>query len=231
MPDFASKPVLKAAVAVGLALVLFVAAVPASATVWCGENGLVRFSFAEGADLVEVFDAGEPVNGVTMVDVWAWLTDVDAVAKDGENFLRVGGYELKLQIEGAEAFIIKQEIPGEALNVGRKVGSIAAGLVPGQRLTDGRALLVKWQVMFQGRPDNVRFGLDRAGTASCPTVEGCPEAEPPMVYVGVESSRQLGDMFGAGYVPAWLNPTGEPDRTPVHAGQDYAGAGVYTKIR
>ena len=133
---------------------------PAVATDWCGENGVVRFSFATGDELVEVFDAGEPVNGVTTVDVHAWLTDVDLVAQDGESFLRVGGFELKLTIAGAEGFIIKQEFPSQALNVGRKIGSIAAGLVPGERLTDGRALLVKWQVMFQGRPENVRFGLD-----------------------------------------------------------------------
>ena len=109
----------------------------ATASVWCGENGVVRFSFAEGEELVEVFDAGEPVNGVTTVDIYAWLSDVDLVAEDGEKFLRVGGFELQLTIEGAEGFILKQEFPTQALNVGRKVGSIAAGMVPGQRLKDG----------------------------------------------------------------------------------------------
>ncbi len=204
-------------------------AATATASVWCGENGVVRFSFAEGEDLVEVFDAGEPVNGVTTVDVYAWLSDVDLVAEDGEKFLRVGGFELELTIEGGEGFILKQEFPTQALNVGRKVGSIAAGMVPGQRLKNGRTLLVQWQVMFQGRPENVRFGLNPAGTMSCPTVDGCVEAEPLALYVGVDSSGQLGSMFGAGYVPAWLNPTGEPEQTAVHAKESYQDVGVFSK--
>lgn len=210
-----------------VALLLLVG--PAAATDWCGENGVVRFSFAEGKELVEVFDAGEPVNGVTTVDVYAWLTDVDPVAQDGERFLRVGGFELQLTIEGAEGFILKQEFPSKVLNVGRKVGTIAAGLVPGERITDGQVHLVKWQVMFQGRPENVRFGLDAKGAQSCGTVEGCVEAEPMMVYVGVDSSKQLGIMFGGGYVPAWLNATGEPDRTPIRAKQSYADVGIFKK--
>ncbi|MDX2474080.1 MAG: hypothetical protein QNL91_10265 [Candidatus Krumholzibacteria bacterium] len=210
-------------------LMMALLATAAAASDWCGENGVIRFSFAEGQELVEVFDAGDPVNGVTTVDVYAWLADVDLVAQDGEKFLRVGGFELQLTIEGAEGFILSQEFPSQALNVGRKIGSIAAGMIPGQRLTDGQTLLVKWQVMFQGRPENVRFGLDAAGTMSCGTVEGCPEAAPQALYVGVESSGQLGSMFGAGYVPAWLNPTGEPDRTAVHAKQSYEEAGVFSK--
>ena len=213
-----------------LGLLLAVAAAPAFGTEWCGENGMVRFSFAAGPDLVEVLDTGESVNGVTTVDVTAWLTDVDPVHEDGEQFLRVGGYELELEITGAEAFLLKQEFPVKALNVGRKIGSIAAGMVPGQKIEDGRIVLATWQVMFQGRPENVRFGLKVGGTPSCPTVEGCPEAAPPAVYVGVESSKQLGKMFGAGYVPGWLNPTGDPDRQPVHAGPGYAEVGVFAAV-
>ncbi len=201
----------------------------AAASEWCGENGMLRFSFVEGAELVDVFDAGEPVNGVTTVDVYAWLADVEAVARDGEKFLRVGGFELELTITGAEGFILKQEFPTEVLNVGPRTGSIIAGLQPGNRLREGRTMLVKWQVMFQGRPQDVRFGLDAKGTLSCKTLVGCPEAEPPMLYVGVESSGYLGVMFGAGYVPGWLNPAGEPDRTPVHAKQSYQDVGIFTK--
>jgi hypothetical protein len=157
------------------------------------------------------------------------LTDVERVAEDGENFLRVGGFELQLKIEGAEAFLLKQELPAQTLNVGQSTGTLVAGLVPGERLEDGKVQLVHWQVMFQGRPENVCFGLEPKGTPSCATVAGCPEAAPPMVYVGVEGSGHLGMMFGAGYVPAWLNPSGEPDRTPVHAGQTYADVGVFSK--
>ncbi len=212
-----------------LAVALALPAGTATASEWCGENGVVRFSFVAGDKIVDVLDTGEPTKGVTTVDVYAWLTDVDPVAQDGEKFLRVGGFELQLTIEGAEAFILQQEFPSEVLNVGRKLGNIAAGLLPGQRLGDGRAFLVKWEVMFQGRPENVRFGLDGKGAVSCGTLEGCPAAEPPMIYVGVEGSGQLGSMFGGGYVPAWLNPAAEPDQTPVHAKQSYVDVGIFTK--
>jgi hypothetical protein len=202
---------------------------PAAAATWCGENGVVRFSFTEAEKLTDMLQTGEAENGVTMVDVYAWLTDVDLVALDGEQFLHLGGFELDLSIEGAEAFIIAQEFPTEVLNVGRKNGNIAVGLVPGQRLVDGRALLVKWQVMFQGRPENVRFGLSAAVSMTCSKTEGCLEDAPPMIYVGAETTSKLGSLFGAGYVPAWLNPTTEPDQTPVHAKRSYADVGLYVK--
>ena len=214
---------------VALSLVLFLAGGPASATVWCGENGMVRFSFVEGDDLVDVFESPAPVGGVTGVDVYAWLTDVDLVAYKGEQFLRMGGFELELTIEGAEGFILSQEFSEKALNVGSKNGTIAAGLVTGQRLQEGRTLLVKWQIMFQGRPQNVRFGLDPEGSRTCGKSEECAEAAPAMIYVGVQNSDTIGAMFGAGYVPAWLNPSGEPDRTPIHAKQSYQDIGLYQK--
>ncbi len=199
----------------------------ALASDWCGENGVIRFSLAAGDSLVEVLETGEAVNGVTTVDVYAWLTDVAEVSRAGEKFLRVGGVEMKLSIEGAEAFLLQQKFPTQVLNVGAEIGTIIAGFVPGQRLNKGSTLIVQWQVMFQGRPENVRFGLDPAGTMSCATVEGCSEASPSAIYVGVESSNQLGAMFGAGYVPAWLNPSDEPDVTPVHCSQSYQDVGLF----
>jgi len=199
----------------------------AEATDWCGENGVIRFSFAEGEELVQNLETDEPTNGVTMIDLYAWLTDVDDVSREGEKFLRVGGVELKLSIEGAEAFLLKQEFPSQVLNVGDEIGTVIAGFVPGQRLHQGQTLLVHWQIMFQGRPENVRFGLDPSGVMSCATTEGCAEAAPPAVYVGVESSGQLGSLFGAGYSPAWLNPLGKPDASRVHAKQSYQDVGIF----
>lgn len=214
---------------VALALVLSVPAGSVQATVWCGENGMVRFSFVAGEDLVDVYESPDPVGGVTRVDVYAWLTDVDLVAHEGEQMLRMGGFELELTIDGAEGFILSQEFSEKALNVGSKKGSIAVGLVPGQRLQEGRSLLVKWKVMFQGRPQNVRFGLNPQGAGTCLKSAECAEDEPAMIYVGVQSGGRFGDMFGAGYVPGWLNPTGEPDRTPFHAQKSYADIGLYQK--
>jgi hypothetical protein len=199
----------------------------AGASTWCGENGLIRFSFVEGDSIVSVLDAGEPDNGVTTFEVYAWLTDIDAVANDGEAFLHLGGMEFQLTITGAESFILEQVFPSQALNVGREMGQIAAGLHPGEKIQDGKVFLVRWKVMIQGRPENVRIGLDPAGLMSCAELEGCPEGEPTALYVGNQGSNQVGIMFGAGYVPSWVNPTTEPDQTPVHGKKSWRDVGIF----
>ncbi len=61
------------------------------ASTWCGDNGLIRFSFVAGDSLVTVLETGEPEGGVTTFDLYAWLTDVTPVAQDGEAFLHLGG--------------------------------------------------------------------------------------------------------------------------------------------
>ncbi len=204
------------------------AAGPAAASIWCGENGVVRFSFAPGDSVQETLVTGEPENGLTIVEVAAWLSDVTPVARQGDAFLRVGGVELKLVITGAEGQVIGQEFPDpRALNVGPAPGHLAVGYNPGLRLRDGRVLLARWKVLFQGRPQDVRFGLDAAGVKSCATMEGCPGSGTPALYAGADSANQMDCLFGAGYVPAWLNPTGEPDRTPVHGTMSYADVGVF----
>ncbi len=199
----------------------------AGASTWCGENGLIRFSFVEGDSMVSILDTGEPVDGVTTFEVFAWLTDIDEVAMDGEAFLHLGGMEFKLTITGAEAFILEQTFSSQVLNVGKEMGQIAAGLHPGDRIRGGKVFLVRWKIMIQGRPEDVRFGLDPSGLMSCAQLEGCPEGEPKALYVGNESSRHLGNMFGAGYVPSWVNPTGEPDQTPVHGKQSWRDVGIF----
>lgn len=204
------------------------AALPASASVWCGENGLVRFSFAPGDSLAETMTTGEPEGGMTIVDVSAWLTGVDPVARDGDAFLRVGGAELRLKITGAEGTVVAQEFPDpKALNVGPAPGHVAVGFHPGERLSGGSLVLVRWKVLFKGRPTNVRFGLDPAGLRSCATMEGCPGAGTQALYAGADAANQMDCLFGAGYVPAWLNPTGEPDRTPVTGSSGWREVGVF----
>jgi hypothetical protein len=213
------------ALTAGLALS---AALPAAAAVWCGDNGLIRFSFAAGDTLVETLTTGEPTDSTTVVEVTAWLTGVEAVAREGDAFLRVGGAEFTLSITGAEATVISQEFAEpKVLNVGQVPGQVAVGLSPGARLKGGSAPLVRWKVMFQGRPRNVRFGLDPTGLRSCSTTAGCPEAGPQALYVGAASANQLNYLFGAGYVPAWLNPEQEPDRTPVTGTVSWQQAGVF----
>lgn len=199
----------------------------ATASTWCGENGTIRFDFAEGDDPVTVLETGEPEGGVTRVQVRCWLDGLDPVAHDGEAFLYIGGFELSLDIGGAEAFILKQELPEGSLNLGKKSGQIAAGIHPGEKIIDGRVLLATWELMFQGRPENVRIGLDPAGAHSCTTMDECPDGETPAIYVGNEGSRQLKFMFGAGYEPAWINPAGEIDQEPVRGPRSWRDVGVF----
>ncbi len=217
-------PVLALAVALTVALT----APAATASVWCGDNGLIRFSFAGGDTLTETLTTGETRPGLTIVNVSAWLTGVDPVARDGDAFLRVGAAELKLVVTGAEGSIISQEFAEtKAVNVGSEPGALAVGFAPGARLVDGKVLLVRWKVMFEGQPRNVRFGLDPSELRSCTGMAGCPEASPQALYVGAGSANQLDCIFGAGYVPAWLNPDGEPDRTPVTGKVSWREVGVF----
>ena len=209
------------------AILILMLAGPAAASVWSGENGVVRFDFAAGDDMVTVLETGEPESGVTRVNVRCWLDDLDPVAQNGEAFLYLGGFELILDITGAEAFILKQELPEGSLNLGKKSGQIAAGIHPGEKIVDGRVLLATWEQMLQGRPENVRLGLDPAGAASCETVEGCPVGETAMIYVGNQDSGQLFYMFGAGYEPAWINPEGTPDQEPVVGPRTWEEVGVF----
>jgi hypothetical protein len=200
----------------------------AGATLWCGENGLVRFSFVEGDSLVTVLHTEEPEGGVTTLEIYCWLTDVAAVAQNGEAFLHVGGFELQLDSTGdSEVFILEQEVPSEVLNLGKEIGHIAVGMHPSQKIRDGQVMLVRWKLLFQGRPENIRIGLDRSGLMSCAELRGCAKSEPPMLYVGAESSRQVGVIVGGGYVPSWINPTGDPDQTPVRGKQSWQDVGVF----
>ena len=208
-----------------LALVLLPAT--SGATVWCGENGLFQFSFTEGDSMVTVLHLEESAADVTFVDIYGWLTDVDPVVREGDVFLHVGGYELKLTISGAEYFILEQNFPSEILNIGKELGQIAAGLHPEQKIHDGMVQLVHWQVMFKGPVKNVRIGLDPSGLMSCEEIRGCRESQPPALYVGNEGSRQEGLLVGAGYIPAWINPTGEPDQVPVTGKQTWQDADIF----
>jgi len=163
-----------------------------------------------------------------VVVVAAWLTGVEPVARDGDAFLRVGGAELKLTMSGAQGTVISQEFPDpRALNVGPAPGHLAVGFHPGQRLSGGNVLLVRWKVLFQGRPANVRFGLDPAGLRSCATLAGCPGTVTQALYAGADSANQMDCLFGAGYVPAWLNPEGASDREPVTGKASWRDVGVF----
>ncbi len=200
---------------------------PAAAQ-WCGENGVIRFSFSEGDSIVSLAQV-EPENGVVQLTVYAWLTDVVPVKRDGDAFLSTGGFEFELEVEGARAYVTGKSVPIDHLDMGKTNESLIVGLNPGLTLMNGRVLLAQWSVMFQGKPEDVVFRLRKEPGHSCKTVAGCAECGSPALYIGVEGSEQLTCFFGAGYVPAYLNPTGEIDTTPVHGNCTFEDVGVFER--
>ena len=129
------------------------------------------------------------------------------MARDGEAFLRLGGFELQLTITGAEGMVIGQEFPGEGTQRGpRPVGRIV-GLNPSPRCADGKALLVQLEGPVPGRAREraLRAGPD-GPCVSCATHRGVPGRGTQALYAGADAAQPVGRLFGAGYVPAWLNP-------------------------
>ncbi len=200
---------------------------PAFASDWCGENGLVRLSFTEGEELNSVKTLETDAKGVVMVDLYAYITDMDPVKRDGEAFLGIAAVEFTLVIEGAEGFITSQEFAQANRSVGRRPGEVMVGLDPGLPVKNGRAQVVHWTILFQGNPENVVFRLDREALISCARTEGCSEGRPYALYTGNDASNQLGSLFGAGYAPAYLNFKGEPDLTPLKGMQSWQDVGLY----
>jgi hypothetical protein len=202
------------------------AGVPAAQAGWCGENGIVRLSFTPGPDLTPVAQV-EPENGVTMVDLYAWLTDVTPLKKDGEAFMGTAAVEFTMVIDGAEGFIIKEEFPQQSYQMGKEPGSVIVGLSPGLRIQDGATELVHWQIMFQGKPENVVFRLDPDQLLSCGRTEGCPGSGVSALYTGTEDGQSLGSIFGAGHQRAYLNYSGKPDLEPIHGTVSWQDVGEY----
>jgi hypothetical protein len=203
-------------------------AAPAAASIWCGENGVVRLSFSQGEDLTSVTTVTPGEGGVTLVDLWAYLDEVEPMARDGEVFLAIGGFELKLVIEGAAGTVVKQEFPFPRLNIGKELGTCIVGIDPSARLVNGRTELVHWQVLFPTPPRQVTFRLDAEALPSCKTVPGCPGSGAFMLYNGTVDARQVSDMFGAGCVPAYLNWPQAPEVTALRGTPSWREVGVYT---
>lgn len=199
----------------GALLALLACAGTATASHWNGENGMIRFSFGGGDELQGVMHATPNEHGMIEVELHAWLTDIQPVAIDGEAFLHLGGYEFKLLIEGAEAFVVGQTLPTEAVNmVGEHLAYVVGMRVP-LKIEGDRVLLASWKLMFQGEPKDVRFAIAPEGVVSCKDTEGCAGSNTRALYIGSIDAKLVSEIFGAGCVPAWLNPTGEPDLTPL----------------
>lgn len=196
---------------------------------WCGENGVIKLSFTEAPSLQSVATVPAGDKGVTIVDLYAYLTGVEPLQKDGEAFVAIAGLEMTLLIEGAEGFITAQDFPMKNRSVGRRPGEVIAGMYPGISLDQKQTQLVHWQILFQGHPQNVVFRLDPDGGVTSKRTPGVREAHPYALYTGTEASKQVGSIFSAGYVPAYLNYSGKPDLTPLRGKVTWQEAGVYQK--
>ncbi len=198
---------------------------PAAASDFCGGNGVVKLSFVEGPDLQPVVVADPDSMGLTVVQVWAVLDEVEG---PGGVFLALGGFELELRITGAEPVFVEKACLFPHRDIGQRPTQLWVGASEGAPIEDGRVSLCRWKVGFAGEPRDVRFDLDPAGLISCDRVDGCPGSGASALYVGWLDSRQEGFIFSAGCAPAVLNAVGEPDLAPIPTKVGYADIGVFT---
>ena len=144
----------------------------------------------------------------------------------------MGGFELKLVIDGAEAFILEQEFPQEASNSGPGPGQLRRR-ASSRPEVHGRAPL-SW---CTGR------SCSRAGPRTCGSAwtrraddlrqhtEGCPARGTAALYIGTEHQRQLGAIFGRATCRPGSTPTGEPDLTPVTGKESWQDVGEFLAAR
>ena len=215
------------ALVLALAIVLAAGAVPAATNNrWAGNNGVVRFSFVAGDSLVSVQTAPETIQGLTKVDLYAWLTDFEPISVEKIAFLRIGAFEMRLRVEGGEPEVFAPEIPGQGLNIGQDKEEIIAAVTPGYEVGDGRVLLAHWVLLFRQPPADVRFSLDAVASRTCAGTPGCTEAAPDLVFVSTRDSDINQYVFGAVCEPAWLAPTGEPDQSPTGDAHSWREVGL-----
>ena len=201
-----------------LVTLLTLLAAGAHASEWGGHYGTIRLVF-DPATLQSAAES-EPLPQVgCIVDLYAVLTDLEDCSFAGEAVTHVGGYELKLAVEGAEDWtVLKQTLPEKPLNASRELGTVQCGVYPGVSFLDGPAQLVHWQLRIHGDPENVTFRLDPAGVLSCETLADCPGSGTQALWTGTMTSKQHGLLFSAGYAPAYLNWGGEAPEPEVVRG-------------
>jgi hypothetical protein len=183
----------------------------ATASEWCGENGVVHLRFGDEVDGPSVLALAPDELNLTRVTLSAWLADVEPVALNGEAFLSLGGFELELVVVGKQPLSVRKVPAVEAPDLARSSAGCLVGLTESLRLEDAGVKLVSWELIFQGEAPDVRFELKSEGILTCGTTPGCPGSGTRALYIGSHDAMMLGEVFGAGCAPAVLNPAGEPD--------------------
>ncbi len=213
--------------ALSILSVLFVlAGGPVQASIWCGHNGTVVLSFGCVEELQSELHAAEAEGHPLFVDIYAVMSDVDPISYQGERIMGLGGFEARLVVEGAEGTIIAKDYDYRRLDMGQSLDVCRVGVVPALNIAGGPALLVHWKVMFDSTPGPVTFHLDPSGTPSCETVGGCDPETNCVLYTGSADTGQNGLLFGASYVPAFLNWEEKPDLSPRGVGKGWQDTGL-----
>ncbi len=165
-----------------------------------------------------------------LVDVYAILDDVDLVFWHKVQVRALGGVELNLVIEGEPAAaMVALDYPTKAFNVYQEPGRLQVGFYPEVPLHGGRATIAHWRVYFPGESRDVKFRLEAAGLRTCDQNEGCVGTGTQAVWVGSAVAEQAGLIFGAGFTPAYLNWTGQPDLGIVQGKTHWSETGLFTR--
>jgi len=207
----------------GVAVLIVASAVAAHASLWAGHYGTIHLAFNEGPEFEHILNS-EPLPRVgAIVDLYVCLEIDGEATYRKEAFLSVGGYELQLAVEGAEWEILSLELPERSVNVGVEKGTLYVGKYNGIEFVDGVASLAHWRLQIKGDPENVVFRLNPEGIHTCNEIEDCPGTGTQAIWTGSGAARQVGIVFSAGYVPAYLNWSGEeaPDLEPVRGEVDW----------
>lgn len=209
------------------------AAAPAGASVWGGINGTVRLLLADGDTLAPALVIVPGPEGV-IIEVQAVLDGVDRVFYQGQQVRALGGFELQLVVEGAEAAIAPLPTGGSdplglrRFNMADLPGQCWVGLYPELPLPEGRAVLMRWRVHLPGQPREVVLRLDPQGLYSCAQQPGCPESGAAAIWAGSAGSNMAGLLFGAGGAPAYLNWEQPPAAAQEPAPPTWLQTGLFT---
>ncbi len=214
-----------------LTLCLFVALIcplAAGASTWGGHNGTIHLGFAPPPDLQASTQAEAMGDMGVLIEVYAILKDTLPLQHEGESILATGGYEFRLRIEGAnDARIISKNIPTTHFDVSEDAAGVTCGLQPDITFVEDGIVLVVWKVLIPGAPKPVSFHLDPDGVKSIAKSGPVHDSGSYAIWTGSLQNRQHGLVFSAGYVPAYLNTTGELDLAERRGLGDWQDSGKF----
>jgi len=217
--------------AIVLAAIATLLIAPATASDFCGCNGMMKLSLREFPEFAPIATVEPNAQGFLTVDIWAVLDDVQPMEGPGGVLLAIGGFEFDLRITGAEPMSVAKSILVPHRDFGQKPTQVWAGTdLAGERIDMGPLPLCKWTVVFQGAVTDVHFDFEPAGLLSCDGMEGCGGANVQAMYSGCVDARQENFIFGVGSTPAVLNPTdSELQIQPVPCVKSFEDVGIFER--